>query len=155
MLFSGQSFAVQASASNADLPFAGAMYSFFRALGQTFGVALGGVIFQNRLHIALSNSANPVLVSNADNWARDASALVQIMKQLPDSVRGELVTAYVDSLRTIWIVMCALSAVAFVVSLTFTKNISLERALETDQAFIHDRKAAATPDVENVERASG
>jgi hypothetical protein len=51
--------------------------------------------------------------------------------------------------------MCALSAVAFVVSLAFTKNISLERALETDQAFIHDRKAAATPDVENVERASG
>ena len=49
MLFSAQGFAAQASASNADLPFAGAMYSFFRAFGQTLGVAISGVIFQNVL----------------------------------------------------------------------------------------------------------
>jgi hypothetical protein len=32
MLFSAQGFAAQASASNADLPFAGAMYGFFPGL---------------------------------------------------------------------------------------------------------------------------
>ena len=37
MLFSAQGFAAQSSASNEDLPFAGAMYSFFRAFGQTLG----------------------------------------------------------------------------------------------------------------------
>jgi hypothetical protein len=47
MLFSEQGFAAQACASNADLPFAGATYSFFRAFGQTFGVAVSGFIFQN------------------------------------------------------------------------------------------------------------
>jgi hypothetical protein len=82
MLFSAQSFAVQASASNADLPFTGAMYSFFHALGQTFGVAIGGVTFQNRLQKILSTSSNAVLVANADNLARDASALVEIIKAL-------------------------------------------------------------------------
>jgi len=34
MLFSAQGFAAQASVSNTDVPFAGAMYSFFRAFGQ-------------------------------------------------------------------------------------------------------------------------
>ncbi|KAF7870620.1 hypothetical protein EAF04_004364 [Stromatinia cepivora] len=37
-LFSAQGFVTQASASNADPPFAGAMYSFFRAFGQTISV---------------------------------------------------------------------------------------------------------------------
>lgn len=141
MLFSAQSFAVQASASNADLPFAGAMYSFFRALGQTFGVAIGGVIFQNRLKIALSTSSNAVLVANSDDWAKDASALVEIIRKLPNNdTKQQLVTAYIDSLKVIWIVMCALCGVAFLLSLAFTENISLERPLETDQGFIHDRK---------------
>jgi hypothetical protein len=47
VLFSAQGFATQASASNGDLPFAGVMYSFFRAFGQTLGIAISGVIFQN------------------------------------------------------------------------------------------------------------
>jgi hypothetical protein len=34
MLFSAQGFAAQCSVSNADLPFAGAIYSFFRAFGR-------------------------------------------------------------------------------------------------------------------------
>ena len=147
ILYSAQSFAVQASASNADLPFAGAMYSFFRALGQTFGVAVGGVIFQNRLQHILSTSSNAVLVANADNWARDASALVEFIRTLPvTDVKQQLVTGYVDSLRVIWIVMCALCGVAFLLSLGFMKNISLERPLETDQGFIHDRKSKSIED---------
>jgi hypothetical protein len=143
ILYSAQSFAVQASASNADLPFAGAMYSFFRSFGQTFGVAIGGVIFQNRLTALLLDSSNPVLVANAQEWARDASALVEVIKILQDhAIKQELVTAYVDSLRVIWEVMCALSGVMLILSLTFTKDISLDRELETDQGFIHDRKVS-------------
>ena len=150
-MYSAQSFAVQASASNADLPFAGAMYSFFRSFGQTFGVAIGGVIFQNRLTSILLASSNPVLVANAQDWARDASALVEVIKLLQDkAVKQELVTAYVDSLRVIWEVMCALSGVILVLSITFTKDISLDRELETDQGFIHDRKVS---DEESREQA--
>lgn len=143
ILYSAQSFAVQASASNADLPFAGAMYSFFRSFGQTFGVAIGGVIFQNRLTAILLDSSNPVVVSNAVDWARDASALVEVIKALQDqAIKQELVTAYVDSLRVIWEVICVFSAVMFLLSVAFTKDISLDRELETDQAFIHERKVS-------------
>jgi hypothetical protein len=149
ILYSAQSFAVQASASNADLPFAGAMYSFFRSFGQTFGVAVGGVIFQNRLKETLLNSSNVILVANAEDWARDASALVEVIKALPEGpVKAEIVVAYVDSLRVIWEAMCALAGVMFILSLVFTKDISLDRELETDQGWRHETKV---PDEEKVE----
>jgi len=119
------------------------MYSFFRSFGQTFGVAIGGVIFQNRLTAILLDSSNPVVVSNAVDWARDASALVEVIKTLQDqAIKQELVTAYVDSLRVIWEVICVFSAVMFLLSVAFTKDISLDRELETDQAFIHEQRVS-------------
>jgi hypothetical protein len=42
ILYSAQAFAVQAGASNADLPFAASLYAFCRSLGQAIGVAVGG-----------------------------------------------------------------------------------------------------------------
>ncbi|KAF4626458.1 hypothetical protein G7Y89_g11701 [Cudoniella acicularis] len=60
---------VVASASNADLPFAGAIYSFFRAFGQTLGVAISGVIFQNVLKKKILATAYSTFI---DKWSRDA-----------------------------------------------------------------------------------
>lgn len=119
------------------------MCSFFRSFGQTFGVAISSVIFQNKLTAILLASSNSVLVSNARHLARNAGVLVEVIKSLQDqAIKQELVTAYVDSLRVIWEVMCALSSVMLILSVTFTKDISLDRELETDQGFIHDQKVS-------------
>jgi hypothetical protein len=145
MLFSAQGFAAQASASNADLPFAGAMYSFFRAFGQTLGVAVSGVIFQNTFKKKIRTT---MYAAFADQWSREASSFVQVVKTWPHEgdegvMREVVINAYVESLRMIWVVICVLAGVAFLCSLIWIKEISLERELETDQAFIHDRKAAS------------
>lgn len=117
------------------------MYSFFRSLGQTFGVAIGGVTFQNIFKRKLLSSANPWLVQNAADFARDASALVLVVKKMEDGdTKSELVLAYVESLRVLWIVMCVFAGVAFVLSLIWTKDVSLDRELETEQGFRHDVK---------------
>lgn len=139
-LFSAQGFAAQASASNADLPFAGAMYSFFRAFGQTIGVAISGVIFQNRFQNKILETAYAVY---ANEWSKDASAFVQIVKTWSDTgTEGEMkqvvIGAYVESLKMVWIVMCALVGFAFVTSLVFTKEIAMSRELETDQGFDYE-----------------
>ena len=47
VLFSAKSFAIQSSVVSIDLPFAGAMYSFFRVFGQTIRAAIAGLILQN------------------------------------------------------------------------------------------------------------
>ncbi len=146
MLFSAQGFAAQASASNFDLPFAGAMYSFFRAFGQTLGVAVAGVIFQNTFKRKIQNTAYKMF---ADEWSRDSSALVQVMKawsrEGEEGIRRAVVVeAYVESLRMVWIIMCAIAGVTFICSLVWTAEISLERELETEQGFIHEKKKKAT-----------
>jgi hypothetical protein len=157
ILFSAQGFAAQASVSNADLPFAGAMYSFFRAFGQTIGVAVSGVIFQNIFKQKILKTAYEM---HADEWSKDASAFVQVVKQWnkigdEGAMREVVVKAYVESLRSVWLVMTVLSAAAFLASVFWTQEISLERALETDQGFIHDRKDRQRSPGEDEEHGLG
>lgn len=142
MLFSAQGFAAQASVSNADLPFAGAIYSFFRAFGQTLGVAISGVIFQNTFKFKIL--ASPY-TSYAAEWSRDASSFVQVVKTWSKEgeegvMRAVVVEAYVESLRMVWIVMCIFAGVIFVASLVWIGEISLTRELETEQGFRFEGK---------------
>lgn len=137
-LFPSLQFQLQAASESKHLAFAVAMFSFFRAFGQALGVAIGGVIFQNQLSKKLA--AYPQFASRASELAQDAAALVQIIKETPP---GEdkliLRTTYTDSLRVIYIVMCALAGVAFLLSL-FIKHYDLNRALETEQGFMYEKK---------------
>jgi hypothetical protein len=142
MLFSAQAFAAQVSASNVDLAFAGALYSFFRAFGQALGVAISGVIFQNTLKRKIKVTAYSMY---AGEWSRDASALVEIIKGWSRDgeeglMREAVVTAYVESLQMVWLVMCILAFVMFAANLIWTDELSLNRELETEQGFIHDLK---------------
>jgi hypothetical protein len=77
------SFTVQAPAFDEDLPFAGAMFSSFRTLGQTLGVAIGGNIFQNILKSKINKDPLLSTYGKADFWSKDASALVLFVKALP------------------------------------------------------------------------
>ncbi|KAG0651692.1 Efflux pump [Hyphodiscus hymeniophilus] len=149
MLFSALGFAASASVSNADLPFAGALYSFFRAFGQTLGVAVSGVIFQNSFKKQILATAYR---ANADLWSSDASALVQVVKAWSDTgaegvMKSRVIEAYVESLKMVWLVMTVLAGVTFIVSLIWTAEISLTRDLETEQGFRHDLDEKKTNDM--------
>ncbi|KAL8880903.1 MAG: hypothetical protein Q9198_001787, partial [Flavoplaca austrocitrina] len=82
MLFPSMAFAIQASQTNEDLAFAIAMFSFFRAFGQAIGVAVGGTVFQNQMKSKLLTY--PALASKAEEYSKDASSLVQIIKSMQD-----------------------------------------------------------------------
>jgi MFS family permease len=151
ILYPAMSFAIQASASNRDLPFAAALYSFFRNFGQMLGVAVGGAIFQNRVKTNLLTY--PDLVDKAVEYSKDASALVEVIKAMPpslDPIKQEIITAYVDSLRMVWLIMCALATVALILAVVFTKGITLERELETDQGF--QTELSPVDDMEKMDR---
>ena len=140
LLFPSMAFSIQASSTNQDLAFAVAMFSFFRAFGQAIGVAIGGTVFQNQMKKRLM--AYPALASKAEEYSRDASSLVQIIKQLPaDSTRAQLIQSYADSLKIVWVTMCALSAFAMILSF-FTEGLDLNKPLETEQGFRDEKKTA-------------
>jgi hypothetical protein len=114
------------------------MFSFMRAFGQSFGVAIGGVIFQNALIKQFAKY--PGLDSLAGQYAKDAVALVEVIKAMPkgDPTRTDLVQAYADAIRMVWIAMVAFAAVGLVASVA-TEGLSLDRVLMTDQG-LRDKK---------------
>lgn len=146
ILFSAQGFAAQASASNEDIPFAGSLYSFFRAFGQTLGVAVSGVIFQNTLKSKIQHT---VYAIHADEWSKDASSFVQVVKVWSKEgaegiMREVVVQAYVESLRMVWVTMCVLAGLMFVASVLWIEEIGLRKELETEQGFRYEKRKGAS-----------
>ena len=50
-------------------------------------------------------------------------------------IKEAVIMAYIKSLWMVWCVMCALAGRASIASLLWTREISLERELETEQGF--------------------
>lgn len=133
MLFGSMEFAVQAASSDEDQAFAVATFSFFRTFGQAIGVAVGGVVFQNQMMKNLRGSK--YFAAEARELAKDAAALVQVIKDTADSEQKlELQLAYMRSLRTIFIVLGAISFASFLLSF-FIKDYDMDRALTGHQGF--------------------
>jgi hypothetical protein len=107
-------------------------------------VAISGVIFQNTFNFKIL--ATPY-ASHAEEWSRNASAFVQVVKMWSREgeegvMREAVIGAYVESLRMVWIVMCIFAGVIFVASLIWIGEISLAREIETEQGFRYDGKKA-------------
>ncbi|KAK4502278.1 hypothetical protein PRZ48_005703 [Zasmidium cellare] len=137
LLYPSLIYAIQAAIPDADQAYGVSLYNFFRGLGQTIGVAVGGAIFQNSIKQEIEKY--PSITGHAQEWSKDASGLVQIIRTLPhDGAREDLVQCYANALRVVWIVMTAFSAFALVTS-AWTQHFDLNRKLETDQGFAYGK----------------
>jgi hypothetical protein len=139
ILFPSMAFAIQAAASSEDIAFAVSFFAFFRAFGQSIGVAVGGSVFQNQMREKLLKF--PLLADKAAEYSSDAASLVQIIKSMShdDPQRLPLMHAYADSIKVVWAVMCGLAGLALLLSLGI-KGLSLDVALATEQGFKHEEK---------------
>lgn len=138
VLFPAMALTVQAAASGKDQAYAANMFSFVRGVGQTLGVAIGGVIFQNQMKKKMMTF--PLLADMADEYSKDAAGLVEIIKAMPaGDMKDQLRESYTDALKYIWIVATVLSALALVSS-AWTKAYDLNRANESEQGFKHKEK---------------
>jgi hypothetical protein len=109
------------------------MIVFFRAFGQAIGIAVGGVIFQNRMRRELSSY--PTWASRASELSRDAAALVAVIQGMEDSVeKSQLKSSYVDSLRVFWGFLAGVAGVGLCLSV-LVKKYDLNRALVTEQGL--------------------
>ncbi|KAJ4314260.1 hypothetical protein N0V94_006529 [Neodidymelliopsis sp. IMI 364377] len=140
MLFPAMALAVQASATAKDQAYAANMFSFLRAFGQTLGVAVGGVIFQNQMRNEMLTY--PLLADSANEYSKDAAGLVEIIKAMPAGLmKDQLKESYTDALKYIWIVMLAFSAIALIGS-WFVRAYDMNGALETERGFQHREQVA-------------
>ncbi|TDZ40242.1 Efflux pump FUS6 [Colletotrichum spinosum] len=134
MLFPAMALSIQAACEPALNAQAAAFYSFLRTFGQSLGVAISGVIFQNAFKEKML--AIPSLAAHADEYSRDATLVVEIIKQMPkDSMRADLIGAYVDGLRAIWISLIAFSGFCMFLSAS-VKKYTLDQEHVTEQGLI-------------------
>ncbi|KAF3922626.1 hypothetical protein ABW21_db0200329 [Orbilia brochopaga] len=141
MLFPAMGLGIQAAAPLGDTGYAVAMFSFFRAFGQTFGVAVGGMAFQNFLKSKLAQF--PELAGVAEEYAKDAAALVEVIKAMPfgqpDQMREHLVWCYAAALKNVWLVFLGFAIIGGIFAI-FTEDLSLDREHDTDQGFKRKEK---------------
>ncbi|KAF7923449.1 uncharacterized protein EAE97_010887 [Botrytis byssoidea] len=141
LLYPAMSLAIQASAPQEDAATAAGLFTFFRALGQTVGVAIGGGILQNRMLAELRTTQNfAIIVSQfgytIEQVAANVVALIPLINALPpenpEVVDFRLVSA--ASIKTIWFAMCVFAVTGLIAS-CFIKSYCLDQALVTDQGF--------------------
>ncbi|MDI1492370.1 MAG: hypothetical protein OHK93_003584 [Ramalina farinacea] len=137
LLFTSMNLAVQAEVTERYVGAAAGMYVFVRSMGQAVGIAVGGVVFQSQFEIKLRDSSGVGGgLGNATALAKDASALVQVIRAMPrgSEKREGIVEAYAQALEVVWAVMAGLAGAALLMSL-LTKGLSLDAAQESEQVL--------------------
>lgn len=115
------------------------------------GVAIGGTIFQNMIRQKLLKY--PLLAPMANEYSKDAAGLVQVIKAMESGLaKTQLVQAYADSIKVIWVTMCGLAGVALF-TLLFVKEYSMDITLETEQGFKHDGKRVDVESSDEIRRS--
>ncbi|PGH12242.1 hypothetical protein AJ79_04422 [Helicocarpus griseus UAMH5409] len=148
ILFPSLGFAIQASAKRGHTAIAVAMFSFFRAFGQSLGVAIGGVVFQNQMHKNLLTY--PEFAGTAMELSKDAAGLVQVVRAMEDGPQKlHLKQAYADSLRIVWAVTCAITGVAGLLSI-LTERYDLTLEIDSDQTMREKKSTSPRSEEEPV-----
>jgi len=140
LLFPSMAFSIQAAVDPLYIASGVAFFSFFRAFGQTVGIAVGGTIFQNQVRQKILQY--PLIAPMADTYSQDATSLVGIIHAMADGeAKIQLIQAYADALKIIWVVMAALAGVAMIASF-FTKGYSLDQIHQPKQGFVEARRSS-------------
>jgi hypothetical protein len=102
-------------------------------------VAISGVIFQNSLREKLLRV--PGFASLADEYSRDATVVVDVIKGMPDGeTRTRVIQAYSDALASIWLSLLVFSAVGLVLSFT-VRGYSMTQEHVTRQQLVQGEKS--------------
>ncbi len=125
--------AVQNAVEPRDLGAATAAATFFRSIGGSFGVAIFGAIFANRLAHWL-----PLLVPGATTSSADLMhASPSRLAQLPPQVHAGLIEAFSRSLHTVFLFAVPVGVVAFLVTLML-RDVPLRTGSEARLDTVED-----------------
>ncbi|KAJ6575510.1 MFS general substrate transporter [Mycena sp. CBHHK59/15] len=97
------------------------LLTFCRTFSQAWGIAITGTVLQNRLRQSLP----PSLLASLPENAEIAYSIIPQIPTMPQPLKGEVQTAFLDSLRLAWIVMEAVCAVGYPLRRTTDKQWTL------------------------------
>ncbi|MGH9206632.1 MAG: MDR family MFS transporter, partial [Acidimicrobiales bacterium] len=144
--------AAQNSVDYADLGAATSGATFFRSIGGSFGVAVFGAIFINRLSVNLAKFLPASAISRG--LAHSSQVNTAALKRLPPPVHAAFLQAYTHSLQAVFLVAVPVSAVALLLTF-FLKEIPLRKTAETTGLGESFAVPAERDSVAEIERALG
>ncbi|ADB51709.1 MFS transporter [Conexibacter woesei] len=119
--------AVQNAVDYRDLGTATSGATFFRSIGGSFGVAIFGAIFSNRLATTLADAfPNGPPGGGGSGEGVDPAAI----QQLPPPIRSDFVDAYAQALQTVFLVAVPIALVGFALT-WLLREVPLRRTVET------------------------
>jgi hypothetical protein len=136
--------AVQNAVPPSDLGVATAASTFFRSIGGSFGVAIFGAIFANRLAYWLPRS----LPASAGLDATAANGLLRsgpaTLDKLPPAVHNGLLEAFANALHSVFFLAVPFGIAAFAVSLLLREVPLRDRGAASVAAASADASGEAT-----------
>lgn len=123
--------ACMAALPESDVASATAVYSFLRTFGYVWGVTISSITFNGQVNRHLEDIADDTLRPLLADGAAYAYASQQSLQQLPDPTKGQVIGAYVKSLRTVWQVGIAFAVFSFFL-VFIEKHIPLRQELDTE-----------------------
>ncbi|OGM50549.1 hypothetical protein ABOM_000927 [Aspergillus bombycis] len=138
LLFPSIALAVQSSVPQREVSMAATLVLFFRSMGQTIGVAIGGAILDNQLPNHLSAAVSKEATSQLQGQAMNLVTLGELLRRLPTGSfeATEIRQALVNSFQIIWVVMCSFAGLNLILSI-FIKEFDMNQSHETEQGFVH------------------
>ncbi|KAA9380403.1 MFS transporter [Microbispora cellulosiformans] len=112
----------QNSVEQKDLGVASSASTFFRSIGGSFGVAMFGAIFNNRLTDTLSDKLGPVAAKQVGSGG--AGITPKALEQLPPQVKGFFLDALATAIGSVFL-WAAVVAVLVPVLAAFVKHVPL------------------------------
>ncbi|MCJ1478710.1 hypothetical protein MMC13_007393 [Lambiella insularis] len=140
--FQSPLIALQSLVHPRDIATATATFGFTRSLATAISVVVGGVVFQNGMEKRLPDLLAALPPQLAHELAGgSAGANTAVVSALPASQREIAVTAYTQSLQTMWIFYTCIALVGLCASLAIGKNV-LSKTHETTQTGLAAQEQA-------------
>jgi EmrB/QacA subfamily drug resistance transporter len=119
--------AVQNSADYADLGTATSGATFFRSIGGSFGVAIFGSIFSNRLATEVAGQLHGVPLPKGFSPAA-VEARPSVIRALPAGLRADVLHAFSLSMQTVFLAAVPVAVIAFILT-WFLREVPLRAAV--------------------------
>jgi len=136
--------AVQVSLSEEDTALSTSTWAFIRSFGLIWGATIPTAAFDNRFDSLLYRITDPVIAGELANGKAYERATKSFMETITDPVtHAQVVSVYVDSIKTVWYVSMAFAALAFVLVIV-EKEIPLRKDLDTKFSMEEKAKSEKT-----------
>lgn len=122
--------AVQNAVDYRDLGTATSGATFFRSIGGSFGVAIFGAIFSNRLTTTLADAFPNGAPGAAGGGGSGEGVNPAAIQHLPPAIRVDFVDAYAQALQTVFLVAVPIALVGFALT-WLLREVPLRRTVET------------------------